>query len=461
MAEYYVDFNNGNDGNDGLGIGAGNAWKTTNKASTTIGSGDRATLRGGMTEIPGADITFTNDGTANSYAVIQGAYNGVYDPWGDGVVARPIIDFNDAAFQVLLSGDDFWKISGLDIMQSDASIAISVVGSDGVVIDDCISRDIGPTAITKQGLAFTGCSGMLVTNCEFHSNRSRNITVFRTFGVIRNCILNGGAGTTGFGLRLAEGSYVEIADCSFGETTEHTSADISLSIGAIGLCRNTILDSTTQADIEATAVGSVFIIEDDGQVHEALQTVQFTGNTSRSTAVNRSGEGGTPWSILVEPNSDCGSVQALYAYQGFLPQSIRGIPIYLDGTEQTITVKAYATSWAVLPTVSQFVVEIEHFESAGIWAIDTSSDTFSGNDPALWDSFDITLTPGAAGFAYLRVKLLDYEDGTEKVYIDPVPLIDGLRDESLISPTVDGVGVGYEISGGLLVHPGMVGGIRG
>lgn len=439
MPTRYVDFDNGNDGNDGLGTGAGNAWKTTSKAATTLVAGELCWIRGGMSETPGADITFTNDGTVNDYCTLRGAYDGVNDPWGDGVVARPIIDFNDAAFQMLLSDVDYWKIASLQIIQStDTHGGLKLSSAYGGIVDDCTFRDN-----TNRGLRLENGS-YLVENCIFYDNLVANLYMITATVLIRDCVFNGGAGGTNVGLYILGWTNVEIVDSTFGLTTVHAQYDVLFSgINHRVSCRN--VNFASASPIEGIGVAgrevSYVRIEDDGQVHGAYQGHEFAGNVTRSTAVERSGEGGTDWSMLMEPNSNCGSFNALHG----LKYPPRGLEIYLDGTEQTITVYAYATSWAALPTVTQFVVEIEHFEGAGDWEIDTSSDTFAANDA--WESFGITLT--GTGFAYLRLKLLDYEDGTEKIYVDPVPEIDGLRDESLISPTIDGVGAGYEI-----VRPG-------
>ena len=101
---------------------------------------------------------------------------------------------------------------------------------------------------------------------------------------------------------------------------------------------------------------------------------------------------------------------------------MRGVPIYLDGTEQTITVYALCHDGvgATYPSAGTFKIEIEHYQGAADWEIDSSAQDFAAEDT--WTAFSVTLTPGAAGVAYLKAKLLEYNANND-IYIDPKPVI--------------------------------------
>lgn len=388
----------------------------------------------------GVQINIDEDGTVNNPITLKGA-SIADDPWSDASDVRPIIDFGGTGFSLNISSDNYWTLNHLDFIGSiDSNGPVDIAFSDGITVSDCRIYDNG-NGSSDRGLRFSSGAGFRLINCTFFNNFGTSVNILSASGAyLEGCIFDGdpvgGGNGTDIGLAVSA-ACVFMRDCIFGGTDDHDVADVSVT-DALLYGRNVKLDSATEVRNTITP-GSLVSLEDNEQTHLAFRNWQFPGNISRSAVVERSGEGGTPWSILGEPNSNCGSERILY----LVGDRLRGVPIYLDGTEQTITVYAYATSWAGLPSVTQFVVEIDHIEGAADWDTDVTSDTFAANDQ--WESFDITLTPNAAGFAYLRVKLLDFEDGTEKIYVDPVPEVDGSRDESLIAATVDGVMAGYEI----------------
>jgi hypothetical protein len=347
-------------------------------------------VRGGQTHVyAGIDITFDEDGTVNAYIELKGIYTAAGDDnWGDGDTTKPVIDFDNTAFQIAVGSDDFWKFASLEIIQStDTNNGLLLANVDGGIVSDCDFHDNGAGGILVSG------GGTRIENCDFVDNGIYNIRSISGIVIINDCVLNGGIGGTQNGLSL-RGTLALITNTTFGVTTEHSLGDIWQDTGAGRVAgRNVILDSTTPVRGQSSdkAWEAYVRIEDSQQVHKAYDGYEFAGNVSRSTAVERSGEGGTDWSLLGEPNSNCGSEQSLY----IIGDWIRGMPIYLDGTSQTITVYAYADStgggWT--PDASEFRIEIEHLEGSADWDIDVSTDTFAAEDQ--WESFEITLTPFA------------------------------------------------------------------
>lgn len=391
------------------------AWQTLQQAMTNLAAGDTAWVRANQTHSLSADLTGGGSGAYNNVITLAGC-DSTDDPWGDASDVEPIIDFQDGEFQVYLN-KHYWRFKNLEIIQSvDANGAIRCFNSRMTWFENCTIRDNG-NSIGDSGIRVDSAV-IFVKNCTFYTNYGYSIYLSTGTAYIEGCTFNGGAApSTDIGLYLLYSSQAYIKDSTFGVTTDHDTADISLYSfsGPLVLGRNVILDSATEK--AGIYPGHSMRIEDDEQTHLAFRGWFFTGTLERSAVVERSGAGGTAWSMLGEPNSNCGSEQPLYIIGDWL----RGIPIYLDGTSQTITVYAYATSWVALPSVSEFVVEIEHYEGAADWDIDVTADTFAANDQ--WESFAITLTPGAAGPAYLRIYLKDYEDETEKIYVDPTPII--------------------------------------
>lgn len=406
----------------------GNAFCHHNQATTDEGrvAGDIIRTRGGLTyTYAGVDITCDDDGTVHSYIEIRGIYTAAGDNnWGDGNTTRPVIDFGNTAYQLAINTDEYWKVTGVDLTGSNDPLgALLVSGCDRARVEDCRFYDNG-NASTRVGLQVRDSPGIEITDCVFDNNFGYSLRAQSCHVILSGCTFNGdgdnpigsSGNSTDVGI-VVVGGTVHIKDTVFGTDTngDHDVADIGVFFGGQVYCRNTKLDSATE--VIHFDDGGFVMLEDDEQTHLAFKGSFFNGTIERSAVVERSGAGGTAWSILMEPGANCGAEHPLYGIGDWL----RGIPIYLDGTEQTITMYCYAFSWAGLPTVAQFVVEVEHYEGAADWEIDTTSDTFAANDQ--WESFAITLTPGAAGPAYLRVYLKDYEDGSEKIYIDPKPVI--------------------------------------
>lgn len=80
---YYIDADNGNDTNDGLGTGSGNAWATLHKFTENARSpGDIVKIRRGTTARidDGGSLAFTSDGDINNPIVIEADFD---DSWSD------------------------------------------------------------------------------------------------------------------------------------------------------------------------------------------------------------------------------------------------------------------------------------------------------------------------------------------------------------------------------------------
>jgi hypothetical protein len=373
-------------------------------------AGDIIKVRANQTHLHlGLDISFDESGTVNNYITLKGADSGD-DPWSDGSDVEPIIDFGDTSFQILCSNDSFWKVQNLEIIQSaDGSYAMQINASISVKVQDCIFRDHGTGGI--QILT----SQAEITNCSFSSNITAGLLVNRGSARVEGCTFNGGAATTDYGIRAINAGHAWVKDSTFGVTTAHDINDIRALGAAFVEGRNLSLASGNEAN--AFDVDSFIRVEDYDQTHLAYKAWYGMGIVSRSTVVERSGSGGTDWSMLGEPNSSCGSEQPLY----IIGEWLRGVPIYLDGGSQTITVWAYtdSTGGGWTPDNTEFYIEIEHYEGIADWEIDQSAESFVAEDT--WTSFSVTLTPGAAGVAYLRAIVKDNVAGA-KLYIDPTPV---------------------------------------
>jgi hypothetical protein len=416
-------------------------------------AGDACKVRGGQTHTQNAsDIGFTSDGSIVNQITLKGCYTAGDDPWGDGATTRPIIDFANTNYQMLLYNDRFWTIEAFDFKRTYDPGGITVSASGHAIIKDCRFYDIGNSA-NDGGIDFGNSMHCKVEDCVFDNCFGFGISVSTSEVMITGCTFDGdgdaaigaAALSMDYGLKMFSGmAYVK--DCVFGGDTngDHDTADIYMYTSSYVYGRNNKLDSATQISWAYTLESGHVSIEDDEQTHKAYKRHYFNGTVEYSTAVERSGSGGSSWSILGTPTAQCDTGRPLYLIGGWL----RGFPIYLDGTEQTIVFYAYcdSTGGSWTPSAADFYFQIDHYESSGVRALDVSSDSFAAEDT--WETWTITLTPGAAGFAYVSAVLEEYVAGA-KIYIDPVPTIDGNRDESLIACTIEGAMPGYEyVAGG-------------
>ena len=403
MAIKYVDYVNGLDTNSGNAIG--DAYKTINKATSEARTaGDIIKVRGGQTHAVVADITFLSAGTVNSLITLKGCYTVDDDPWSDGATTRPIVDFGNAAYQMYQSAN-FWKVMNLDVYNSADTVGALRVNAGGIVIENCIFRN------SIYGV-YGGypCS---IKDSVIHTCTTAGI--FISAGMILENVQIYGCGKGMIGSSYA---IVYMKDCLFGMPSENTSADIDVwryTLQVLG--RNCKLASTVEVlNLTQTTWPGIYNfvkLEDDEQTHLAYRAWYFAGYVSRNTDVTR--VGGAAFSMLVEPNSNCGAEQSLYGIGDWL----EGMPIYLDGTEQTITVYCRSADWTTEPTSAQFYIELDYYSAAGVWTTVQSNDALVDDS---WVAFDVTVTAAEAGFAYLKAVLKKYEAGA-KVYIDPKPVI--------------------------------------
>ncbi len=403
---YYIDYTNGNDANTGLGTAAGVAWKTINKYTTTTvrTAADIAYVRANQThDCSGADIIFDEDGTADAYISIIGCgkvADGDSDPWEDDSAVRPIIDFGDAQYQMWLGGDDYWYLDRLDIAQSaDTAGTLYVNGSVGSYIKDCIMRDCS-AATGKYGLrVYASSNNFVIDNCSFLDNLTHNIYISSSFGIVKDCTLNGGVTTTANGLTVSA-STVDVYNTTFGQTTAHATRDIycgdSGAVNTINCLYNkTILDNES---------GTYIVSEDHNQVKGANVSYYTSGTVTKSTAVTRTG--GASSSVLLAPSSSCGLYNAL----SITPFNSNDFQYYCNAVPSVITlyIRSYG-AWSTYPTASTLYVEASYFSATSGATRSTAVSTAVLDDETTWQAFTVSFTPSQAGEVYIKVYLKAYE----------------------------------------------------
>ncbi len=392
-------------------------------------AGDIIRTRTGTYTYAGVDITFDEDGTIASRIEVRGIYTAAGDDsWSDGDTTRPVIDFASTSNQMLLANDDFWSITGHDVKEShDSNGAITISASDSVLIDDCRIYDNG-NATTHEGILVINSPDCLISNTVLDNNFGYNIHVSSCNLMLDSCTLTGddtpgvSGNSTDYGVFNTSG-LVYLKNCTLGvgdAAAEHDTSDVGMNKGYM-YGRNCIFDSTTEVTFLAPQLGMV-LIEDNEQTHEAFKGWFYTGTIERDGG--ETPPGGSGWAMRGDENSNTGANRALY----ITGDELRGLPVYLDGTAQTITVKIKCldADWTDgggtggRPDNSELFIELDYNDGATSWATVQSTEACVDDT---YTPFTVTVTPNAAGPAYLKVLLLLYDvtGGGAPVFVDPIP----------------------------------------
>ncbi len=388
------------------------AWLTLEKYTTTTArtAGDIAYVRANTTETVGAnDIVMDEDGTALLYISIIGCDGATNNPWVEASTVRPIIDFGDAQYQILLSSDDYWKLANLDVIQSaDTNGNILLYISHGTYLLNCIVRDNSSvTASSKFGVWSDGSTNTIIESCQFSDNLYANIKIGGSIVTINNCIFNGGIATTDYGIYV-EASTIKVKDCTFGQTTAHDLQDIYGFRAAFVYTINCLRNKSTYS----AATGSVIFAEDDNQVKGANVTYSWKGTVTKSATVRT---GGATSSAQLLPSSLVG----LYAPLSVAPFNDYDFKIYKPAGAHTITPYIRADSaWATYPTAAQLYVEASYLSAAATAATKaTVVSTAVLSDGTTWVAFPVTFTSVQDGYVYIKIYLGLYT-ATEGILVD-------------------------------------------
>lgn len=420
--DYYCDYTNGNDTNDGLGTGAGNAWKTLGKyTSVTVRTaGDRLFVRANQTHTyNAADITFDEDGTVDAYISIIGCDATTNDPWADDSDVKPIIDFADAAYQFDVNGDEFWWVERLLIKQSaDLAGAFSIQGSRGWHLVDCDFKDSG--ASSAELLAVFSGAVVWCDGCTFEDGWNIAIAMTQAILHMKDCTIDAGSvrGTI-YGLYAIYGGIAYCDSCSFCPTNGFTGgANIYVRWGTAVYLRNCSFGVNSTMLINSYSGGFIYSEDHDG-TFESQITFMFEGTIERGTSSPRSG--GADSYARMSPNSNCGPGDPLVLGMGMAGFSA----IWLgSGVEKTVTVYArVASAWDSALTAAEAYLKASYLSNGASAARTEVTSTQQIANDTTWTAFTVTFTPAREGWVYLWFHLEEFEDATEYVDVDILPVV--------------------------------------
>lgn len=417
---YYIDLTAGDDAKDGLSTG--NAWKTIEKYTTTTvrTAGDIAYVRANTTEAKNGTISFDEDGTPASPISVIGCDATVHDPWGDASNTKPIIDFGHNANSYFhLAFDDYWCLTRLDIKDGNGSVgSININVCGGIVGTDLVVH--GTTnAGNGHGVCIDGNSStVILRGCSFYDNKTTNVYTSSYLGILEcyDCTFNGGAVGTTYGINADARTL--IVNCSFGQTTAHTTADIVFYSAADITAQNCKFNAASPSWAGgASSYRGTFFSEDHNQVKGTQYTESGYDTITSDSAVPLNGLN----SIKIAPKRAQLAGFPSRPSAGYIPRWYDYAIFVAGGAAKTVTIKARETAaWTTDPTAQEFYFEASYLSNAA-----TAERSFIKSAQALNGvneiDFTMTFTPGQDGWVYIRCCLYKYEAGKSvNVSIKPV-----------------------------------------
>lgn len=398
------------------------SWKTINQYTTTTArtAGDIAYLRANMTHTQGAaDIVMDEDGTVAAYISIIGCDSVTNDPWHDASDVLPTIDFGDATYDIAISGDDYWYLERLNIIQSADTVGnVKVDGSDGLYMKGCNITDNSASS-NKYGMYVGVSYNIKIENCVFKDNIVYNLYITEAEVLVTGCTFNGGVATTDYGIYNDYGSTVQILDCTFGSTTAHDFDDIrTVGYGGKTQCRNCTFNMSSLSINDANTRAWISSEDDDGTFGK--QVVYYKNGTVTKDATARAG--GASSSAKLMPTSVCGVNYPL----SISPFDEYDFKVWLAAdTSKTITIYMRSvTTWSgTYPTAAQCYVSFSYLSNAATAARTTVTTNEVFSDATTWVAFDSgAIVPARSGWVYIKVYLGKYT-ASNGIYVDIQPQI--------------------------------------
>lgn len=424
-ADYYIDYVNGDDSNDGLSTG--NAWKTIHKFTTTTArsAGDRAFLRANTTWDYGAsganvDIIFDEDGTANLLIEIIGCDSVTNDPWGDASDVKPVIDFNGAAWSAQMSEDSFWKFTNFQIIDSADPENISIARS--FVFFESMDFSGNSSASESANVSSNYGAYSVFRNCSFSGAANAGVKLGTAqITEFYNCTFdnNGTYGVTMWG----SGGYCYCQDCLFGQSIANTQSDIHqrgwpYPRYTVYYLRNCIYNSV-YTGTEQIPLGYIYS-EDDLQVYGTHSFYSSNSKITKETSSPRSG-GSSSYARINLASSFIGTYNPVrfgLLESGFAPKWLT------KDVEYTITVYArVASAWDSALNASQAYMKVSYLSNASTAARTEIQSTETIANDTTWTAFTVTFTPLQTGFVYIWFYVSKYEDTSEYIDVDDEPVV--------------------------------------
>lgn len=397
------------------------AAKTLSKLTTTEvrTAGDVLYLRANITWTQGTeavDILLDEDGTDDSYIKIIGCDAVTNDPWVDADNTLPIIDFEDAAYQIFCNSDKWWWFERIDLRQTNDVLGLlQIKYGHYCYVKDCNFQDNNQA--NCEGIYLTMSADVIIDGCTFTDCYTASIWASSSIIEIDDCTFTAGADVkTDYGIFTDNGSRVYMKDSTFVATFDLK--DVHAGFGCQIFARNVKWSGKGFGTSEGGAIFS----EDDDATFESHITTIHSGVITRDTTGGNLHSGGANSSAKMAPSSTCGPNHPLTL--GGNPLS-KDFKIWLSAAQHTVTVYAnrVGSDWATEPVAANFYIQASYLSNGASAARSLSTaSTQDIADSDTWTGFTTTFTMAREGWAYIRVSLEKYESG-KFVYIDIKPVV--------------------------------------
>lgn len=423
---YYVDFDNGSDGNDGLSTTTAYKSLAPFLTNATLANGDRCLVRANMTEIRSADYNATDDGglTEAERIKIIGCDSITNDPWGDASDVRPTINFNNQQYTWYFANDCGWQVERMIVRGSaDAAYDASQITFEYSVnckLKSCLLKD---NYYTSGRGSYVNAGRVYYEDCDFEGNSYTGIGLtYESTAWLKNCRFNGGEFTQLYGVSTYGSVFAE--GCSFGQTTPHNTADIIVNSCTVYVCRNCVFNKfvATSGNTSGIVVWENCTGLPSGY-SELGGVLHYAGVTMKVTDTLPSGKTGFSLKQILTYTYLASSARDTYGLMFDLPHSYGPMPIYLDAGTYTVTVKIRAAeAFSVYPTASELFLRASYYDDPESWSTAEVESDEVLSDGSTWVDFNVTFTHERSGIVWLDVRNGKYENG-KGIYVYPVPEI--------------------------------------
>ena len=352
------------------------------------------------------------------------------------MLANPIFGAGGTSDLLNLSGDRYWRFSGIHIYSSYAAggaVMNSAVWD--ISWHDCIMQGNG---VSCDGVTVQANSHAQMHKCHIYAYSTNGVDLVTDSSIeLYDCVFTGGLrGLYGTG----GATRIHAEDCELNSnSTADVDAQVSASFGFLVTLKNCRFNSTTKVKVDNTSVGEmigVYSEDHNGTKGDNRVFGTFSSGVSDTPYIESDAvtvrAGGSATSSKITPSTnigphDAGKINLLGMH---FPLFKTEFPVYADTTSRTYTfyVKSAATAnWTANPTAAELYIEATYWDHASnnYRKSIRSTGTVSFTTLTTWQAIAITVAPAQTGLMYLKLMYGKTKESAKSnvFYFDPIPVI--------------------------------------